>query len=107
MMKSAERFPEPLVENGLTPENPVNLLLCANALYLQHAGVCLTSILANNPDLFFNVIIVGRATEVLDDEKVRRSLKRFPNHVLSFKNFTPPADRALPLNPNAHYTLDN
>jgi lipopolysaccharide biosynthesis glycosyltransferase len=111
MTKSTEGLPEPLVErsspNGLTPDNPVNLLLCANALYLQHAGVCLTSILANNPDLFFNVIIVGRATEVLDEEKVRRSLKQFRNYVLLFKNFTPPADRVLPLNPNAHYTLDN
>jgi lipopolysaccharide biosynthesis glycosyltransferase len=26
---------------------------------------------------------------------------------LSFREFTPPADRLLPLNPRAHYTLDN
>src|ERR1051326_7559944 len=111
MTKSTERFPEPLVErsspNGLTPKNLVNLLLCANALYLQHAGVCLTSIFANNPDLFFNVIIVGRATEVLDEEKIQRSLKQFQNYVLTFKSFTPPEDRILPLNPNAHTPLDN
>jgi lipopolysaccharide biosynthesis glycosyltransferase len=88
-------------------EKQVNLLLCANALYLQHAAVCLASVLTNNSDLFFNVVIVGRATEVLEEQKLRRSLKRFSNHSLSIQKFTPPADRFLPLNPNAHYTLDN
>jgi lipopolysaccharide biosynthesis glycosyltransferase len=85
----------------------VHLLLCTNSLYLQHAGVCLTSLLANNQDLFFNIVIAGRATETLDEEKLRRSLACFPNHCLSFHKFTPPAGRNLPLNPGAHYTLDN
>jgi lipopolysaccharide biosynthesis glycosyltransferase len=87
--------------------NPVHLLLCTNSLYLQHVGVCLTSLLVNNSDLFFNIVIVGRATEALDEEKLRRSLAGFENQSLSFKKFIPPADRMLPLNPQAHYTLDN
>ena len=34
-------------------------------------------------------------------------LAQFENFSLSFRQFTPPADRLLPLNPRAHYTLDN
>jgi lipopolysaccharide biosynthesis glycosyltransferase len=94
-------------EDGAMTGNPVHLLLCTNSLYLQHVGVCLTSLLVNNSDLFFNIVIVGRATEALDEEKLRRSLAGFANHSLSFKKFIPPADRMLPLNPQAHYTLDN
>jgi lipopolysaccharide biosynthesis glycosyltransferase len=90
-----------------TSDNPVHLLLCINSVYLQHAGVCLTSLLANNQDLYFNIVVVGRVTEALDEEKLRRSLVRFPNHCLSFQKFAPPATRTLPLNPGAHYTLDN
>ena len=85
----------------------VHLLLCTNSLYLQHAAVCLTSLLVNNPDLLFDIVLVGRASEALDEGKVRRSLARFPNHSLSICHFTPPTDRNLPLNPRAHYTLDN
>jgi lipopolysaccharide biosynthesis glycosyltransferase len=94
-------------EDGATSGSRVHLLLCSNALYLQHLAVCLTSLLANNPDLFFDIVVVGRATEELDEAKLRRSLARFPGQSLSFRRFTPPADRLLPLNPRAHYTLDN
>jgi lipopolysaccharide biosynthesis glycosyltransferase len=85
----------------------IHLLLCGNARYLQHIAVCLTSLLANNPDVFVDAVIVGRASEQLDQAKLRRSLARFSNHSVSFREFIPPADRQLPLNPRAHYTLDN
>ena len=90
-----------------TAGSHVHLLLCANARYLQHVAVCLTSLLVNNPDLFFDIVIVGRATERLDQGKLARTLARFANKSLSFREFTPPAGRLLPLNPRAHYTLDN
>jgi lipopolysaccharide biosynthesis glycosyltransferase len=85
----------------------VQLLMCSNALFLQHAAVCLFSLLINNPDLFFDIVVVGRATERLDHDRLRRSLSHFLNHVLSFREFTPPSELRLPLNPRAHYTLDN
>jgi lipopolysaccharide biosynthesis glycosyltransferase len=85
----------------------VHLLLCTNSLYLQHAAVCLTSLLVNNPDLLFDIVLVGRASEALDEGKLRLSLARFRNYSLSLCRFTAPADRNLPLNPRAHYTLDN
>lgn len=67
----------------------------------------LTSLLMNNPDLLFNIVVVRRTGEELDEEKLRRSLVRFRNYSLSFREFTLPADPSLPLNPDAHYTLDN
>ena len=82
----------------------VNTLLCTNALFQQHAAVCLTSLLANNPELFFDIVIVPQATETLDEEKLRRSLTQFPNHSLTFRKFAIPADIVLPL--IAHYTID-
>jgi lipopolysaccharide biosynthesis glycosyltransferase len=94
-------------QTGAAAPDPVHLLVCANALFLQHAAVCLTSVLVNNPELFFDIVVVGRAGEPLARDKLRRSLAGFPNHALTFREFTPPADRLLPLNPRAHYTLDN
>ncbi len=85
---------------------PVNTLICTNALFLQHAAVCLASLLANNPDLFFHIVVVRQASEELDEEKLRRSLARFPNQSLNFRTFTFPANLLLPLNPDAHYTID-
>ena len=81
--------------------------MCTNALYFQHMGVCLTSLLINNPSLFFDIVVVRRTGEELDEDKLRRSVARFLNYSLSFRVFTFPADPLLPLNPDAHYTLDN
>lgn len=85
---------------------PVNTLFCVNGKFLQHAAVCLASLLDNSPDLFFNVVVVARVGEEIDEEKLRRSLARFPNHALSFRKFVIPDSLLLPLNPKAHYTLD-
>ena len=84
----------------------VNILMCTNALFLQHAAVCLASLLATNPGFFFNIVIVGRVTETLDEAKLRRSLTCFPNHRVTFQSFSPPADLLLPLVPGSHYTID-
>jgi lipopolysaccharide biosynthesis glycosyltransferase len=84
----------------------VNTLLCTNALFLQHAAVCLASLLANNCELFFDIVIVYQPTEVLDEEKLRRSLTQFTNHSLTVRKFVIPADLLLPLDPLAHYTVD-
>jgi lipopolysaccharide biosynthesis glycosyltransferase len=86
------------------PTTAVSTLLCTNALFLQHAAVCLASLLANNPGLFFDVVIVAQASEDLDEDKLRRSLAHFPNHAVSFRKFTFPTDVRLPLTGN--YTLD-
>jgi lipopolysaccharide biosynthesis glycosyltransferase len=83
----------------------VHLLLSTNARYLQHVAVCVTSLLTNNPDLLFDIVIVHRPTESLDEGKLRRSLSQFSNYSLALRQFALPADR-LPMNPHAHYTVD-
>lgn len=87
-----------------SPPNRVDTLLCTNVLFQQHAAVCLASLLANNPDLVFNIVIVAQPTEALDEEKFRRSLTQFTNYSLQFIKFSFPADLSLPL--IAHYTID-
>jgi len=87
-------------------DNIVHVLFCTNALFFQHVAVCLTSLLVNNSDLFFDVVIVSRPPEKLDEPKLRQSLAQFSNYSLIFREFTPPADQLLPLIPNTHYTID-
>ena len=101
---TAAIFCEPNAKSDDTDR--VNLLLCTNSLYLQHVAVCLASLLSNNPELYFRVLVVSRTGEVLDESKLIRSLSFAENHSLSFRQFTPPVDRIMPLNPRAHYTLD-
>jgi lipopolysaccharide biosynthesis glycosyltransferase len=102
--------PPPVVEQRrsqmATTTPSVNILMCTNALFLQHTAVCLASLLANNPDLFFNIVIVGRESEDLDEQKIRRSLTRFPNHLLAFQKFVPPPNLLLPLVAREIYTID-
>lgn len=93
-------------QDGTANDDIVRVLFCTNALFFQHVAVCLTSLLANTPDRFFDVVIVSRPTEKLDETKLRRSLTQFPNCSLIFRQFAPPADQLLPLIPGAHYTID-
>jgi lipopolysaccharide biosynthesis glycosyltransferase len=98
---------EPNTHVSASVEDRVPLLLCTNAGYLQHVAVCVTSLLANTPELFFEIVVVGGAGERLDKEKLRRTLERFPNQSLTFREFSPPPDCVLPMNPLAHYTADS
>lgn len=84
--------------------NRVSTLLCTNVLFQQHAAVCLTSLLANNQELFFDIVIVAQPTEILDEDKFERSLRQFSNYTLRFITFSFPSDLSLPL--IAHYTID-
>jgi lipopolysaccharide biosynthesis glycosyltransferase len=89
--------------NLVDPGRVVSVLMSTDSRFLQHAAVCLTSLLVNNPDLAFDIVIVSRPTESLDEEKLRRTLRLFFNHSLSFLKFQPPPDRTLPL---YEYTID-
>ena len=84
----------------------VHLLLCTNAAYLQHSAVCLASLLANNPELFFDIVIVSQVGENLDEVRLQQSMAQFSNQSLTFRAFEIPAGLLLPLNPLAHYTMD-
>jgi lipopolysaccharide biosynthesis glycosyltransferase len=82
----------------------VHLLLCTDAVFLQHVAVCVVSVLANNPDLFFDIVVAGRGQ--LDEGKLRGSLAEFRNHSLTFREFSPPPNLLLPLEEHAHQTID-
>src|SRR5690349_16927363 len=90
--------PENIVDPGRIP-----VLMSTDSRFLQHAAVCLTSLLVNNSNIFFDIVLVSRPTETLDEEKLRRTLRPFSNHSLSLVKFQPPSDRVLPL---YTYTID-
>src|ERR1700727_3975485 len=92
------------ITNGV---EPAYILMCTHAAFQQHAAVCLASLLTNNPQFHFNIVIVGRMTEQLDEAKLRRSITSFPNHSLEFHKFAPPADLLLPLVSATLYTIDS
>jgi lipopolysaccharide biosynthesis glycosyltransferase len=96
----------PYQEQMMPSVSRVHTLLCTNALFFQHAAVCITSLLENNLELFFDILIIHQPSEMLDEEKLRRSLAQFPNHALSFSSFAIPRELILPLIPLSHYTLD-
>jgi lipopolysaccharide biosynthesis glycosyltransferase len=85
----------------------VAVLMCTDGVYLQHSTVCLASLLANNPELFFDIVVVRRPGGDFDEAKLRRSLARFANNSLTVRVFAPPPDIPLRLNPRALYTLDS
>lgn len=87
-------------------ENEINILICTNSSYMQHVAVCLRSLLDNNAEVCFNIVVVGRSSETLDETALRESLPDTAMYKLSFQMFSPPMDQVLPLNPNAKYTLD-
>jgi len=87
-------------------ENRANILICTNASYLQHVAVCLSSLITNSPAIFFNIVVVSRSGEFLDEKKLSQSLSFSKQHTIAFRQFSPPPDCFLPLNPNAGYTLD-
>jgi lipopolysaccharide biosynthesis glycosyltransferase len=94
------------VSRKISNERKVQILFCTNKLFFQHVAVCLSSLLTNNMDLFFNVVITSRPEEKLDEQKLRRSLTQFSNCSLNFSEFALPTDQILPLIPGAHYTID-
>jgi len=87
----------------MVPSRVVPVLLSTDRNFLQHVAVCLISLLVNNQELFFDVVIVSRPNEPLDEDKLRRTTKPYQNHSLRFVKFEPPADQCLPL---YEYTVD-
>jgi lipopolysaccharide biosynthesis glycosyltransferase len=83
----------------------IHIMLSTNAQYLQHSAVCLASVLANNPSSSFDIVVVHCVGEALDQQRLRKSLSRFPNCALRFHDFAPPAGVTLPL-PGTFYTIE-
>ena len=80
-------------------------LLCINRGYAQHAAVLIVSLLENNKGMAFDIVIVS--TEPLDkeEEKIRRTLRRYANCTLRVVVLTESSRIALPVRAQ-HYSID-
>ena len=89
----------------MTNRTAIPTLLCINELYAQHAAVCIVSLLENNRDLAFDLVVVS--TQPLGDaeEKLYRTLRRYGNYTLRTLQFRKAGSISLPL--RGHYSLDN
>ena len=85
--------------------NRVHLLLCCDPGYAQHLCVTLISVLINNPDLDFDIVVVSREDFGAAGDRLTVSLKSFKNFAIRMMVFQPPADLNLPV--RAHYSIDN
>jgi lipopolysaccharide biosynthesis glycosyltransferase len=88
-------------QGGIT--NQVPTLVGTDATYLQHTAVCLVSLLVNNPELFFDIVVVRRPAKEFDEDKLHRSLAPFQNYRLTFKELSIRPDVSLPS--AAHYQV--
>jgi lipopolysaccharide biosynthesis glycosyltransferase len=89
------------------PASPrIPVLMCVNARYVQHAAVCLVSLLENNRDSSFDVVLVS--TDKLTDEatKLFRSVAPYRNCALSIRYFDKLLSVGLPVTAQ-HYSIDN
>jgi lipopolysaccharide biosynthesis glycosyltransferase len=84
----------------------IPVLMCINARYAQHAAVCLVSLLENNPDSFFEVVVVSTGELADEAAKLRRSLARYENHTLTIRYFSRSTTVNLPITAQ-HYSIDN
>lgn len=79
-------------------------LSCVNAGYVQHLAACLVSLLTNNPDRFFEIVVVYTGNLGGSENKLRRSVESHDNVSLKLMPFAPPSVINLPL--RAHYSVD-
>lgn len=87
------------------PDERIHLLLCCDRGYAQHLCVALISLLTNNAELDFDIVVVSREDFGTTGDKLLKSLKPFRNFSIRFTLFRPPSDLNLPV--RAHYSIDN
>ena len=75
---------------------PMNVLLCCDELYAQHACVCAYSLLANHPDQPFDLVFVIRDVQPETRRKIELSLSEFDGAAIRFETpITFPPDFAV------------
>lgn len=94
-----------MAEGSVFRSVTVPTLFCINQRYAKHAGVCIVSLLENNPWAFFDIVVVSTGDLGGEAAKLRRTLAAYPNCALKTVRFNPRADIRLPV--RAHYSIDN
>ena len=82
----------------------VQVLLCINIGYVQHAAVCIVSLLENNEDLEFEIVVVSTDELGSEEVRLRQTLARYRNCTLTMRRLDASLARDLPL--RAHYSID-
>jgi lipopolysaccharide biosynthesis glycosyltransferase len=74
-----------------------HLLMCGDAGYFQHIAVCLTSLAETNPETEFDAVVLVTGNTAECENKLRRSLMRYPLLNLRLVNFDGSRLSGLPL----------
>lgn len=87
------------------PRSSIPTLFCINAVYGQHAAVCIVSLLVNNPKSFFDIVVVSTQPLGAAEEKLKRTVAAFSNCTLKVMTLGASSGMALPVRA-LHYTID-
>jgi lipopolysaccharide biosynthesis glycosyltransferase len=80
-------------------------LFCINASYGQHAAVCIVSLLENNRDSMFDIVVVSTEPLGATAEKLKRSVAPYDNCRLTTMHLGASSGMTLPVRA-LHYTMD-
>ncbi len=83
----------------------IHVLACSNAGFFQHLAVMLVSLLSNNPQARFNLVVVTGDGPSEERRKLERTMARFPQARFTIRDFSP--SKALGLYTPGPYTTDN
>ena len=88
----------------MSNERRIPTLFCINETYAQHAAVCMVSLLENNKDLEFDIVVVCTNPLGAEEEKLLRTIQQYRNCQIRTIPFDKAKSMALPL--RGHYSLD-
>jgi lipopolysaccharide biosynthesis glycosyltransferase len=92
------------MSNDAVPSDPVSVLSATDLNYLQHAVACMASLLANNPAMRFEVLLVGTQDLTPAMPRIERSFQAEPRLRLRVEKFTLPEGFSYP--PHHRFTVE-
>lgn len=70
--------------------------MCGNAAYFQHIAACLVSLVENNPNTFFSVVVVATSWDESSNHKLLQSFISYDNIAIEIKLLDPEPLEKLP-----------
>ncbi|WP_292044074.1 glycosyltransferase family 8 protein [Massilia sp. UBA6681] len=81
----------------ISPHNSsTSILMCGNAAYFQHIAACLISLVENNPEIVFSVVVVATDWDESSNRKLLQSFKNYDNIEINIKLLNPAPLEKLP-----------
>jgi lipopolysaccharide biosynthesis glycosyltransferase len=87
------------------PKGSIPTLFCINTAYAQHAAVCIISLLENNPESHFEIVVVSTEPLGAAQEKLDRTVRAYDNCTLKVMQLGASSGMTLPVRA-LHYTVD-